>query len=388
MKFISQIKKETIKGKTALLLLDLNIEKSEWKNSLRLERAIKAIDFLFKKEARVVVLSFKGRPDLKLVKNKDYRASFSLFSIAQEISKRLRTSFDFVDDFNFKNWKEKVKKSSRSLIFLENLRFFKEERENSLSFGKLLASLGDFYVNDAFSVCHRQQASITRIPKFVPAYGGMGMEIELNSLKRIFQNPLRPVTLIVGGAKVDDKMRVIENLYPKVDYILCGGGVANTLLFFQNLPVGSSLVEKDLSFRDFYFRFKEKIVLPVDFLWERGAIFDIGPKTIKKFSSIIDNSKTIVWSGPMGFFEKKNFSAGTKALVKKILKSKDFCVIGGEQTTSAFLKFSKTASKKISRNPFYFRKNIFLSSGGGAMLYYLSSEKLPGLVALENSSRR
>ncbi|BCX16052.1 MAG: phosphoglycerate kinase [Candidatus Parcubacteria bacterium] len=388
MKFISQIKKETIKGKTALLLLDLNIEKSEWKNSLRLERAIRAIDFLLKKEARVVVLSFKGRPDLKLVKNKDYRASFSLFSIAQEISKRLRTSFDFVDDFNFKNWKEKVKKSSRSLIFLENLRFFKEERENSLSFGKLLASLGDFYVNDAFSVCHRQQASITRIPKFVPAYGGMGMEIELNSLKRIFQNPLRPVTLIVGGAKVDDKMRVIENLYPKVDSILCGGGVANTLLFFQNLPVGSSLVEKDLSFRDFYFRFKEKIVLPVDFLWERGAIFDIGPKTIKKFSSIIDDSKTIIWSGPMGFFEKKNFAAGTKALVKKILKSKAFCVIGGEQTTSAFLKFSKTASKKISRNPFYFRKNIFLSSGGGAMLYYLSSEKLPGLVALENSSRR
>ncbi|MEM4182167.1 MAG: phosphoglycerate kinase [Candidatus Pacearchaeota archaeon] len=386
MNFISQIKKETLKGKTSLLLLDLNIEKNEWKNSLRLERAVEAINFLLRKGSRVIVLSFKGRPDLKLVQNKNYRVSFSLFPIAKEISKRLKISFDFIDDLNFKSWKEKIKKSSQSLIFLENLRFFKEEKENLLSFGRFLASLGDFYVNDAFSVCHRQQASVVRIAKFLPAYAGIGMEKELISLKKTFQNPSHPITLIVGGAKVEDKLKVIENLYSKVDFILCGGGVANTLLFFQNLPLGSSLVEKNLSFRDFYFRFKEKIVLPVDFLWEKRAIFDIGPKTINEFSSIINSSKTIIWSGPMGFFEKKKFAVGTKALVGKILKSKAFCLIGGEQTTFAFLKFSATASEKISRDPFYFRKNIFLSSGGGAMLYYLSSKELPGLVALESSS--
>ena len=399
MKFLREVKKEKIKGKTCLLRLDLNIEKNELKDSLRLERAAESTRFLLKIGCRVVILSYKGQLDIgKVQRDKFYRRSYSLRPVTRELSRKLRQSIDFVDDLNPKNWERKVNQSKRRIVVLENLRFYGEENKNSIPFAHLLASLGDFYVNDAFSMSHRQQTSLCAITRFLPSYAGIGLEKELVSLNHVLKNYKKPLVLVLGGAKVSDKAGVIENLYPKTKHILCGGGVANTFLFSQNIPVGNSLVDRKIASQNIYNRFKNKIILPSDVVIKSGAILDIGPKTTDKYSRLIKKAGTIIWGGPMGRFEDKKFAKGTFEIAKTILKSKCFAVIGGGETTTAFRKAARMDADQNADKRRYISDNlrrnqrksasVFLSTGGGAMLEYLAGRKLPALQALDDSNMR
>ena len=234
-------------------------------------------------------------------------------------------------------------------ILMENLRFWPGEEENDLEFAKKLAKLGDFYVNDAFAVCHRENASVTRLPKLLPSYAGFLLEKEINTLKAVMEKPEKPLVLILGGSKIEDKAPVIKNLLPKTARVLLGSIALND----------SHAVPKS-----------KKVTIPVDWVAEGNLAFDIGPKTIEAYGKEISKAKTIIWNGPVGKFEDEKYLKGSLAITKSVAASSAFSVVGGGETTQLILQTG-------------FRKKIgFLSTGGGAMLEFLAGKKLPGIEAL------
>ncbi len=348
----------------------------------RILAVLPTIEFLTGKGAKVVILSHRGRPLeqakinsslFTLANGKGQNSKFSLKPFVKIISKLSDKQIKFID---FKNGFDpnKINKiisvaGGNSIFLLENLRFWPGEEKNNLKFAKKLALLGDFYVNDAFSVSHRANASVTGITKFLPSYAGLLLEKEIKNLSTAIKKPKKPLVVILGGAKISDKIGVIKNFIGKADYFLTGGGIAHNFLLAQGLPIGDSIFEeKTIGFAKKMLKNK-KIILPVDYVIENRKILDIGPKTIEKYSKIIKNAKTIIWNGPMGFIEDEKFKKGSEAVAKAILGGKSFAVIGGGETTGMI---------------FNFNKNIFLSTGGGAMLEYLAGEKLPGLEALKS----
>jgi len=366
MKYLSQLSRKKIQGKTCLLRLDLNIQDDELKDSLRLERATPTILYLLKNKCRVVILSHRGRPSSKDGKN------LSLKKASLELSKLIGQKIFLFSSFNVKKIRETILKQPLGEVsMLENLRFQKGEESNSASFAKKLSLLGSVYVNDAFAVSHRKNASVEAITRFLPSYAGFEMESEIDAFKKVTTRARKPLVLILGGVKIADKVGVIKKFYSKANFILTGGGVANTFFVAKRIPIGQSLYDKDSLLIAKKWSKSKKIVIPEDVVVSDGSVYDIGPKTVKRYSEIIKKAKTIIWNGPMGYIENKKFQAGTLGIAKAVGKSKDFSIVGGGETTSLILK--NNLQKNIS----------FLSIGGGAMLEYLSGKKLPGLVALD-----
>ena len=302
------------------------------------------IQFLQKNCRAVVILSHKGRP-------KGFEMGLSLKSTTKMLSRESKRKVAFLPHFHFDEIKELVQASPHGSIFLlENLRFLEGEAENNEILAECLASLGDFYVNDAFAVSHRANASIVAITRFLKSYAGFEFEAEIKNLSRVMRSPEKPLVVVLGGAKIEDKLQVFENLKDKASAFLIGGALTPEIMKKLRSP---------------------KMILPVDFKKEGDGIRDIGLKSIKLFGEEIKKARTIIWNGPLGNIDDKRFREGTKAIAKSIAENKKaYQVIGGGETVM-FLKKLKL-DKKID----------FISTGGGAMLEFLAGEKLPGIEAL------
>lgn len=320
---------------TYLLRLDFNVENT--KDALRFQKSLTTIRQLLKGGSRVLILSHRGRP-------KGFEKKLSLRFALPFLKNGLKQPIIFLDKIP-SHLPEKGR-----VFLLENLRFWSGEEKNDLAFAKKLAKLGDRYVNDAFAVSHRKNASITQLPKLLPSSIGPLLKKEVETLTMAMKNPKKPLILIFGGAKLDDKMPVIRNLMPKITKVLFGSG-------FVNSP---RIVPKS-----------SKIIIPVDWIGERGKALDIGPLTLDIFKREIQKAKTIIWNGPVGLFENKKYANGSIALAKIIAKSPAFTIVGGGETTRLILQLG--LEKKIG----------FLSTGGGAMLELLAGKKLPGIEALK-----
>jgi 3-phosphoglycerate kinase len=362
MKYLSKIKKSKLRG-TAILRLDFNTE-DEW----RMEATIPTIKFLLRQCEKIVILSHRGRPQKS-------EKELSLRKDAINLQKLLKRKVIFIPHFRFAEIKNNISRSPKGSVFLmENLRFIKGEEKNDKKLGKILASLGDFYINDAFAVSHRDDASVVSITKFLPSFAGLELENELKHLSIVLKKPKKPIVIILGGGKAHDKLGVIKHFKNKAKYFLLGGAAANTILYLKGIDVKNSLIDKDkkdLAKLKNVLHYKN-LILPIDWLSEQNKILDNGEKTNKLYASKIRQAKTIIWSGPMGVIEKKSFEKGTLAIAKAIIANKKAFSIAGGGETVMFLK-KHQLDKKIS----------FISTGGGAMMEFLAGEKLPGIEALK-----
>lgn len=374
------------KNKTVLVRVDFNvpIEKGKVLDNSRIKAAIPTINYLVKKNAKVLLLSHLGQPKGNRIQK------LSLVPVSQELSNLLKKPVkqlkDCVSPFIIAQI-ESMK--SGEVVLLENVRFYKEEEKNDTLFAKKLASLADMYVNDAFSVCHRKHASIVQLPKLMPSCAGFQLQKEIEELKKVL-NPKKPFVVLLGGAKVSDKLALIENLAKKTDKILIGGAMVFPFLKLKGFEVGKSKLEKESlePAEELMKDFSNKLVLPTDLIVaddlseksetkivkvgeipEKWSGVDLGPETIKDFKNLLDRAATIFWNGPLGLFEIEKFAKGTKEIAKFLANHKGFVVIGGGETLSAVSEYKD--------------KYGHVSMGGGACLDFLSGKELPGIKALE-----
>ena len=384
MRFIDKFK--SWKGKKVIIRVDFNvpIEKGDILGEMwRVESSIPTIKFLLDQEvSRIVFLTHIGRPKGKVVD------ALSTKHLIYTLNKLLGEKVAFVNGFNIKNLRNRI-------ILLENLRFHIEEKENNENFAKKLAKLGDIYVNDAFSVSHRAHASIDAITKFLPCFGGFEMKREIQVLTGAYNNLISPLSVIIGGIKVGTKLKIIEHFLKKGASVIVGGALANTLLHIKGIAIGSSVIDKKVieNLKDCGINLtSNNLHLPVDAkirtktgeikisaigkINKGDMILDIGPNTNELFANVLKNSKMIIWNGPMGKFEERDFEQGTKSIANNILKSKAKTIIGGGDTL-AFLE----QKKMLKKESFY-----HISTGGGAMLEFLAGNDLPGIKALEAHS--
>ena len=384
---------ENLNQKRVLLRLDLNVplKNNIISDQTRIDKIIPIIKFLLKKKAKIIVLSHMGRPKGKV--NKD----LSLKLICVNVGKKINTEIRFISKDIFKLKKEDLfKDPNDQIIFLENIRFYKEEEINDTEFSKHLAGLADLFVNDAFSCSHRAHASVSKITKFLPAFAGLQLETEINALKKVTTEIKKPITCIIGGSKISTKIRIIKNLIPKFDNIVIVGGMANNILKYKGHEIGKSIKEDncETEINNLFKTSKNyscSIILPEDVVVGKNLedksqvkelneianddlILDIGPKTIAKIKNIIENSETVLWNGPVGYFENPNFAKGSYEIAKKIIKlSKDgsiYSVAGGGDTIAVINQIN--ALKDFN----------FISTAGGAFLEYLEGKELPGIKAL------
>ncbi|MFH0712480.1 MAG: phosphoglycerate kinase [Candidatus Jorgensenbacteria bacterium] len=365
IRFISPPILKKFWGKTCLLRIDLNAKPGREKKFLRVEAVMPTIKTLLKNRNKVVILSHRGRPTTKT----DSKSSLRPF--VPILSRRLGKRVAFVSDFRLPDAGE--------VFLLENLRFWKEEEKNDAKFAKKLASLGDFYVNDAFAVSHRKDASVSAITRHLPSYGGLLLKKEIENLDLAAKKARKPFVVVIGGAKVGDKLGIMSYLWKKADCFLLGSGPAATFFAAKGYPIGDSLVDRRSIPKIRKFIGSKKVILPLDVEMKDKRILDIGPGTQRHYSEMIRKARTIIWSGPVGMFEKKGFSDGTKAIWMAMLKNKKARIVIGGGETLASLSLIRNSMSLIP-------KNVFLSTGGGAMLEYLSGKKLPGIAALERAS--
>ena len=383
-----------VSGKRVFLRVDYNVPmNAELKivDDTRITATLPTINYLIKHNARVILCSHLGRP------NGQVDPKLSLRPVLARLSKLLDKPVSFAEDILDKSTVEMVDKmNDGDVLMLENIRFYKEEDENDEKFAKYLAGLADIYVLEAFATAHRKHASTYGVAKLLPSAVGFLVEQELLIFDKVLNNPDHPFVAILGGAKVADKLPVIENLLDKVDTILIGGGMAYTFIKAIGGNVGMSIVDNtkiDLA-NEILDKAKEKgvkIVLPIDNvgakefsedaevkLFNSGFIaddyqgMDIGPKTIKAFKKIIKKAKTIVWNGPVGVYEYEKFKKGTNKIAKYVAKSKSISVIGGGDSVAAIQSLG--VAKKVTH----------LSTGGGASLMLLQGKKLPCVEVIED----
>ena len=340
-----KIQEADLENKKVLLRVDFNvaIENGRAKETFKIKAAKESLDYLLSKKAKVALVSHLGRPEGKI------NPEFSLGQIADDVKELLGVEVEFIPDCIG----EKVLESLNSLnangvLLLENVRFYPGEEDNDLEFSDKLAENFDIYINDAFSVSHRNQASVTGVTKFIPSYAGFRLQEEVSEMTIVKEHPIVPAVAIIGGAKIETKLPVIKFFESKYDYVLVGGKIANEAL-------------------DEKIEFSDKVILPVDFIDDR---FDIGPKTLAKFKEIIMQAKTVVWNGPTGKFEDEKYAVSSNEILEAVLASGAYVLIGGGETLE-ILELN-SAMEKID----------FVSTGGGAMLDYLSGEKMPGIEVL------
>lgn len=336
-----------VKDKRILVRTDFNVEVDDGivKEKFKIAAAKETIDKLIADgAARVVMMSHLGRPEGK----RDEK--YSLAQIADDVADILGRKVVFCSDCVG----AAVEKASEGIeegtvVLLENTRFYPGEESNDAEFAKQLAAGFDIFVNEAFSVCHRDQASVTGITKFLPSYGGLWLQKEIKNLNRVLHEPEHPATAIIGGAKIETKLPLIKRFEQNYDHVLVGGKVANEAI-------------------DQKIEFSHKVALPVDFAGDR---MDIGPKTIKMFKEIVSVSKLVVWNGPMGKFEEPPYDQGTRQILDIISDGDMFTLTGGGESIQILEERGLMGA--IS----------FVSTGGGAMLEYLSGNKMPGIESLK-----
>ena len=379
--------------KKVLLRLDLNVPLDNGKitDTTRIDKILPTINFLLKNEAKIIILSHVGRPKGKIVKQ------LSLKPICEDLKNKLNQNIKLVSK-NIKEIKstDLFNEHNEKIVLLENLRFYEEEEKNDNGFAKRLASLADIYVNDAFSCSHRAHASIFEITKFIPSYAGLQLNLEIDALTKITSEIQRPITCIIGGSKISSKINIIKNLIAKFDNIIIVGGMANNILRYKGYEIGKSIQEDNCNkiIEEIFSLSKKencKVIYPEDVVVGKSLggsaeikelnnvskdelILDIGPKTIKAINSLIEESSTILWNGPAGYFENPNFAKGSLEIAKKIIeKNKNntiYSVAGGGDTVS--LLNSIGAINNFN----------FVSTAGGAFLEYLEGKELPGIKAL------
>jgi phosphoglycerate kinase len=377
-----------VRGKRALVRVDFNVPLADGKvtDDRRIVEALPTIRYLIDQGARVVLCSHLGRP------KGGPDPKFSLAPAAARLSELLGQPVQQLGDCVGPAVEAVVATMKPGdVVLLENLRFHPEEEKNDPAFAQQLARLGDVYVNDAFGSAHRAHASTEGVSHYLPAVAGFLMEKELTFLGRALANPEHPFIAIIGGAKISGKIDVIENLLPRVDALLIGGGMANTFFKAQGYAVGESLVEDDRldMARAVLARAGRKLVLPVDVVIADAfsaeartriagvdevpagwRIMDIGPATIERFNQELATAKTVVWNGPMGVFEMQPFAAGTVAVAEILAESKAMSIIGGGDSAAAVEQAGLAG------------KMTHISTGGGASLEFLEGKELPGVAAL------
>lgn len=387
------IKDIDVNGKKVLLRVDFNVPLDDDGNIMddtRIRLEMPTIKYLLMHNAKVIICSHLGRP------NGEYNKKYSLLPVAKYLINELLGRVFFAPDCIGEEAEKKVSTLREGeVLLLENLRFYRDEEANDPIFAEKLASLADIYINDAFGTAHRKHASTYGVPKLLPNAVGFLMGKEINAINSVIENPERPLVAILGGAKVGDKITLIKNLINKCNTVLIGGGMAFTFLKAKGVNVGDSLVDIEKvdvakEIMDEAERNGVKLVLPVDYMCatefspnakaikRNGDIenglqgLDIGPKTIKLFKNEIIGAKSIIWNGPLGVFEFKNFSKGTKEIAKMVIKFKGKAVVGGGDSVSAIKKVGKTD------------KIYHISSGGGASLKLMSGESLPGVDIIQD----
>lgn len=387
-----------VSSKRVIVRVDFNVpmsktEEGKITDNARIVAALPTIKYLIENNAKVILLSHLGRP------KGEAKKEFSLEPVAKELSKLLNKDVKFLQsnlvvDKNIKS--EVLKLKDGEIALLENTRFRSEETKNIDDFSKELAELGELYINDAFGTSHRAHCSNVGLCKFLPSAVGFLVEKEISIMGKALSNPERPFVAILGGAKVSDKITVIENLIEKVDSIIIGGGMAFTFLKSLGYSVGKSLLEEDKIelAKELIEKAKSKnvkILLPIDVVvskeFSNDSEFktvnidsigddymglDIGEKTVKLFSDEINNAKTVVWNGPMGVFEMSNFAKGTFEIAKAIAETDAISIIGGGDSASAAEKSG------------YKDKITHISTGGGASLEFLEGKILPGIDSIDN----
>lgn len=387
MKFLSSLTKSKLKGKIVLVRIDLNVVSERLGDMYRLDAIVPTLKLLISAGAKVVLLSHKGRPhsvkqdqlssgDYKMPKG---NRELSLAPFTKVISKKIGVAIKFFPHFDFEKIRWEITTRKEKIYLLENIRFCAEEEENDKKFARTLASLGDFYVNDAFAVSHRKHASVYAIATYLPAYAGLCLEQEIKSLKLIMATIKQPFVVLLGGVKAKDKLGILKNFWKKADVFLLGGGPANTFFVAQGEHVGDSVYDKDsIPFIEKYIE-SEKIFLPLDDEIGKKKILDIGPQTRDEYTRLVSHARMIFWNGTMGYYYDKKFATGTKKIWEAILQNKTARVVvgGGETIDSLCLVHKKP--QELMRS----RKNLFLSTGGGAMLEFLSGKKLPGIEVLK-----
>ena len=383
---------ENLAGKIALLRLDLNVplKNKDILDETRIDKIIPVINFLLNRKTKILVISHVGRPKGK--KNHD----LSLKPICLNIEKKIKKKIKLITSNLYEITKDKLFMQEEEVIFLENIRFYREEEINDSKFAKQIASLGDFYVNDAFSCSHRDHASVSKITKFLPSFAGLQLQSEINALKKITSDIESPITCIIGGSKISTKIGLIKNLTNKLDNLVFVGGMANNILNFKGFKIGKSIKEDHCNniIDDIFINAEKnfcKIYYPEDVrvgknfdshseikslkdISKEDIILDIGPKTVEKIKKIIENSRTVFWNGPAGYFENENFENGSLQICKIIENNTKnnslYSVVGGGDTIAVI-------NKTGSLNNFN-----FVSTAGGAFLEYLEGKELPGIKAL------
>lgn len=377
------------KGKRALVRVDFNVPLDKSLNitdDTRMRAAVPTLKHIIDQGGRLVIMSHLGRP------KGGPDPKYSLKPLVKHLSELLGKPVTFANDCIG----DEASRLARALkdgdvLMLENLRFHAEEEKNDPAFSKALASLGEIYVSDAFGTAHRAHASTAGVADILPAFAGFLMEKEITYLNKVTQSPERPMVAIMGGAKVSDKILVIENLLTKVDSLLIGGGMAFTFLKAQGKQIGKSLCEADkldvaLKILETAKKLGKTILLPVDVVVapeikegvavktvDANAIpadqlgLDIGPKSVAAFNAELKKAKTVLWNGPMGVFETKPFDAGTRAIAETMASLKAVTVVGGGDSVAAIEQMG--AAEKVSH----------VSTGGGACLEYLEGKALPGI---------
>ena len=387
---MNKIQDAQIEDKKVLLRVDFNVpmKNGEIEGDQRIKEAMPTIEYLLNSHvSQIIIVSHLGKPDGKIV------PELSLLPVANRLAELLKIDVKFDHSAN-------EYKISDTVILLENLRFNPGEEDNDPEFAKKLASYADLYVNDAFATAHRAHASTEGVTKYLPSFAGLLIQKEVEKLSELLENISHPFTVILGGAKIADKLPVIKNLSSRADNFLIGGAIANTFLAARRHYMGKSLTEEDAFteankiYQNLVETPDKNLYLPKDLVlsltvqkeedgqlvfvkelltqeFKDYAAVDIGPNTIDQFAEIIKNSKTVFWNGNMGVSEVKEFAKGTVSIAKVISESGARCVIGGGDTVAAVEKFE-------AKNT-----NVFLSTGGGATLEYLAGKVLPGLKALE-----
>lgn len=353
MRYIKDYK-ASLKGKRVLLRIDINEPvdaKGFPQDNFRVKKSLQTINFLRQAGAKIVLIAHLGDPQEK------GKTGLSLELIIQELAKLGGFDIKFIaDDIAKVNPKISYDISEGEIICLENLRFDIREEKNSQEFAQTLAQFGDLYVSDAFSVMHRDHSSVVSITDILPSFGGLVLEQELEALRHILNAPTKPAIAIIGGAKISTKLPVIQALEENFDYILVGGKIANE--YIDTYQVSQN----------------KKIILPIDFMEEER--YDIGMKTRELFSNYISTAATIIWNGPIGWFEKPPYDEGTKFIAQAIASNESsYSVIGGGETVDEIHNLHKES------------KIDFISTGGGAMLEYIAKQgDLPGIKALANNN--
>jgi phosphoglycerate kinase len=384
---------EDIKDKIIFLRVDFNVPIKDGKviDDTKIDKMKDIINKFLSKKTKIILCSHLGRPQKK------GKEGLSLEQVKNRLENSFKKKIVFLKDYLSKDTKKNIQKSDQELFLLENIRFYKEEESNDPGFAKQLADLADIYINEAFSCSHRSHASVTGITKFIKSYAGETIINELNSLEKIFNKSNKPVTCIIGGSKISTKIDLISNLIKKVDFMIIGGAMANNFIKYNNFEIGKSLFEpnKEATIKNIIAEANKsncKLIIPEDVVVSINEdtagknkkiseiksdeiIYDIGQETIKVIGKVINSSKTLLWNGPLGFFEKDIFATGSNEVAKLIkinTQKKLLTSIAGGGDTAAAIKKAKAEDGFT-----------YISTAGGAFLEWLEGKILPGLKVLE-----